>query len=361
MNFWLLALVLLILHGASFGEDAGERGLDKDMSLQWRGIFAVLICMTHYMLYFPYRDMPGHEQMVAVWNWLDQLVVVPFLFFNGYGTALRVKAKGWPYARGLVTRKLPGLYLRYILATLLILTVHFFLNLTYTPGSMLMAFTGWTHFYHDDQWYIVMLMAMYVLMALSWLPLKLLKLKGRKAECLWAALVTLCCLALVFLVRRKGKGYYWYDTMIALPVGVWWGLLRKDIEALLKDSLFYSLFLLGCVFGLSFFYAYRSEGVINQFFMVTFFSLLIPTLSMKARFSSPILAFFGKHSLAVYLLMRIPMLILQRMVLVYTEPAVAFLFVLLAVAAMVQLFDRIADGIQPLIDKLSCKLEVLLK
>ena len=359
MNFFLLILILLMFHGAKFAP-AGihEDYLSREHALNLRGVFTIIIVMTHYMLYFPYTN-PGNEQFTYVWTFLDQLVVVVYLFFNGYGTVLSVEKKGWPYARNLLIHKLPDTWLKYALVTCLVLAVHSFMQLKYTLGSVLMAFTGWHHFYHDDQWYVVMILFMYALFFLAYLPLR--RHSGEKALKICTGVAAVLCCGLIFVISRK-KDYYWYNTMPAMLLGMGWALYHRPVEKLLERSgALYAACLMMCALGLYVFRIHQDESLLNMFMLVILFMVTILLCSMKVSLNNPLLAFFGSHSFTIYLTMRIPMLVLQRYELVYSQPAICLLLILLCSAGLGMAVDRAGDALSqrlhPVIDRLADRVE----
>ncbi len=70
-----------------------------------KGIFVLLIFASHFI---PYVELNGplHEFYFWVRRFLGQLVVVPFLFYSGYGLSLSFNRKGRLYMQEFPIRRI---------------------------------------------------------------------------------------------------------------------------------------------------------------------------------------------------------------------------------------------------------------
>lgn len=97
------ALILLVFIGIKFRKlDNVDSYLDKDHTTSIIGVFAIIIFFKHFFPYVPETAF-GVLDTPALWigRGLGQLVVVPFLFFSGYGIFEQYKKKGVNYVKSL--------------------------------------------------------------------------------------------------------------------------------------------------------------------------------------------------------------------------------------------------------------------
>jgi peptidoglycan/LPS O-acetylase OafA/YrhL len=102
-------------------------------------------------------------------------------------------------------------------------------------------------------------------------------------------------------------GFWWYNSVIAFPLGMWYCRYRESIHALIQKK--YPLWMTGAAAGFAAVYWWicprHNDGtlpvLLMQILCVILFCGVLVLLSQKVHFSNPILRFLGDHSLEIYL------------------------------------------------------------
>lgn len=154
-----------------------------------------------------------------------------------------------------------------------------------------------------------------------------------------------CVLVMIFWICMKlsGKGQYWYNTIFTYPLGIYYSLNKDFIESKCKSNIAYGgtfLVILSCFLTL-----YIISNDITFSMRACLFSFLIVLGSMKIIFGNTILAWCGENLFSIYIMQRIPMIILSRMQL----SSFTFLFLSIVITILLaSIFARVLkllDGV----------------
>lgn len=312
MVVYLLILIFIIVRSASVAEGGqfNKNYLSKDNCNNIKGIFVILIVFSHYVQYVklggiydePYLKLRGH---------LDQMVVAMFLFYSGYGMMKSIQKKGKTYINTIMSRRFPMVWGSFFCAVTIFLIVDILTGRWYPVSRILMAYTGWTSI-GNSNWYIFATLILYILMFVSFKICSFIT-KQEHANFLGCFLFTLLAIGFVYVQMKLGRDNYCYNTIVLFPLGCWYGLFQDKIESfLMKNDFFYT----GCALALIIVYCisyinrweYGIEGYTVWAVAFTFVVLLI---TMKIKISSNILSWFGNHVFSIYVLQRIPMMLLS--------------------------------------------------
>ena len=120
-------------------------------------------------------------------------------------------------------------------------------------------------------------------------------------------IITLLCLVYIALVSRFKSGY-WFDTILAFPLGCFTSLYKEKLTIAGGKFL---LWVTLCVICLMLLLVAKNgcipSSFVNSQLALIGFILLIVYLSMKIKFKSKILSWFGAQVFGVYILQRLPM------------------------------------------------------
>lgn len=300
MNFVLLAVLLVALWGLRPRRDAEH--LCKDQTCAINGFFVLLVFLRHTVDYIPMGPWDGIFAQIN--KELDQLIVVPFLFYSGYGIMRSILAKGKAYVTGIPKNRIFKVWYHFAIAVALYWIVSLLLQKNYAPLRVALSFTGWDSI-GNSNWYIFATLWMY---AFTWLAFTLLPNKHGLAAGLTVALSVG-----YILVLQNHKGIWWYDTALVYPAGLLYGLYGEKLEKHLTGILPRLLALAICagLFALSF---HLQEILLLRQAMAVFFALLVLCITMLVKISNPVLLFLGKYTFEIYILQRIPMLLLRSVI-----------------------------------------------
>ena len=295
----LVLLAVLILFSVRVSKDNSTLALSKEQTQTIKGIFVITIFLSHfcsYVVFDKWFDIPMREYC----NWLGQLMVVPFLFYSGYGIFESVKRRGISYVSSFPKKRILKTLVHFDLAVALFLVYDFF----FAPDNLSLlkivsSLVAWDSV-GNSNWFIFAILCAYVFSFIA-----LVFGNGYLHRVL--IIITLLCFIYIALVSRFKAGY-WFDTILAFPLGGLISLYKEKIVIVGAKKL---QWLALCIFFLlALLVAKKSfipSSFINSQLALVGFMLLIVFLSMKIRFKSKVLSWFGAQVFGVYILQRLPM------------------------------------------------------
>ncbi len=312
MILFVLILGMILMRGA---EIANSHEFSKDyMSIEntnvIKGIFVLLVLLGHAVTYVKMQGVLD-ETYITLKNHLHQMVVSVFFLYSGYGMMKSILKKGYGYIKGIPLKRFLIVILNFDIAVVLYLIVWAFLGKTFDIQTILWSLVGWKSV-GNSNWYMFAIFVLYILMYLSFILLRLCEKKG--AIYVGTAIFTALTMLFVMWEIRIGLPNWYYNTMILMPVGCWYALLQKPIEKfVMKND--YSYALVGVVLFVGYWLSYgkRWSGGIELYTVwALFFVAAVVFITMKVSFQSKVLSWFGEHVFSVYILQRIPMIVLSR-------------------------------------------------
>ena len=135
---------------------------------------------------------------------------------------------------------------------------------------------------------------------------------GGKKRLISLILFTVCSFGYVFIMSAIHQPTRFSNTSLCYMAGMWYSYFKSDIDCFLKKHQFYYYVITLCLIGL-YLYTYPFKGTRLLWFngVSILFSLVIVFLSMKISCQNSVLIYFGKHLFWVYILQRIPMILLS--------------------------------------------------
>lgn len=296
MDMILLAVLVVGLVGLRLRKDGSH--LSPEQTGTVNGFFVLLVFLRHTV---DYMDFGAWDSIfVFVNKRLDQLIVAPFLFYSGYGVCCSIQKKGQRYVNQLPKNRFLKVWLHFALAVLLYHVLAIAMDKDYSPLRIALSYTGWDSI-GNSNWYIFATLFMYLA---TWLSFTVF----RKNRNLAAATLTALAVGYILVMRRL-KGLWWYDTALVYPAGVLYGLYGPHLEKWLRKPL-RPLALVGM--GGCFVACYLlREGLVWRELMAVAFALTIVLGTMIFKVGNPILKFLGKYTFEIYILQRLPMMLLQ--------------------------------------------------
>lgn len=268
---------------------------------------------------------------------LNQTVVVPYLFYSGYGMTISLFRKGESYIRSIVRYRIPRVFLSMAIAVTLFLILKIFKGEEINGHQVLMSYVFWDSL-GNSNWYIFGILGEYSIFVIAFLLCR----EPVSKRNLFAGLILTTVLTCVFVlwIKSQGKGPWWYNTLIMFPVGCWYAFFAKRIDAVQRSHITYlkTAITLSILYCFTFFY--RSQGLMwYSLWIVTFMGSVL-LITMKIEFNSSIFQFFGNHVFSIYILQRIPMIILAWIGWMSDMPYLSFCIALMLTCLMAIVFDR---------------------
>lgn len=339
MTFVLITLLILIFSRAEYAPRNGfnDDYISKNSTTAINGIFVILVFLRHFEQYFSF-EAASDAAFIEVNSFLSQLIVVPFLFFSGYGTMLSIMKKGTPYVKNLFKGRFLRIFLHFDICVLMYLILNLIIGEEFPLKHTLLAFTTWTGI-GNSNWYITAVLALYLITIVSFLLI-------RKQHLLSLILFTVLTIGFVYFNIKLARPDYCYNTIITFPLGMWFAYFKPVIDKLvMKNNITYSLCFAAAslCFSVSFVYHYSHLSAYSIWSCA--FAIMIVLFAMKVKINNPLLKFFGEHVFSIYILQRLPMTVFQYLDL-KAKPIVLFV----ASFAVTLFIALIFDGIMKKLD-----------
>lgn len=270
---------------------------------------------------------------------MGQGVVVMFLFYSGYGVMESIKKKGSDYIHTFPKNRFAKTLLHFDIAVLLFVILDLCLGTLkdYSVLHVLLSFTGWESV-GNSNWYIFAVLILYLI---TYISFKICKDKYPRAAALITFFTVLYIAVLAFF-----KDAWWFDTVLLYPLGIWYSLGKNKIEDFVrkKPVNYYLLFALcAVVFVVS--HLLRRNILFYEISQVSLCAVIVAA-TMKIDIHNKILQFFGTHLFEIYILMRIPMIVLLHFEETNSYLFVAISFVVtLLISVLFKKFFNIVDKV----------------
>lgn len=340
---WFVVILLLIVVKSARLEPAGRFNDDyisRSTANNIKGIFVFLILISHAAVFCPLTgtfDAP----YVAFKVHMQQLVVVMFFFYSGYGITEQIKQKGADYIKRIPLHRFLPVLINTVMAVLLLLILQTILGEKFSLDHILLSLIGY-YSLGSSYWYMFAILVCYLLIFIGYIP----HIIAPKKATLYIsqAITTVLIILFVYWQMRMDRPWWTFDTIIIIAVGGWYSIFKDQIEKVFMHSnVTYLLFL---VIGVAL-YTFSSDRNNNSIYDYSLwagaFCLIVLLLTMKIRFSSTFLEFLGQHIFPIYMLQRIPMIIMDH---IGFSTAHEYLFVVisfLATLLMITPFEKLSD------------------
>ena len=295
------------------------------------GLFTLLVFWSHVCTYIS-LDTGLDKPYSTFKSYLLQMVVVPFLFYSGFGIMESIKKKGTDYVKAIPKNRFLKVLLHLDIAVVLFLIVNLLFGKTFPIKRILLALIGYSAV-GNSNWYIFAVLGLYIVVFIAFML-------ARKNHILGVILATVLSVGFVYAQILLKRDTWCYDTIILFPVGMIFSLVKDPLEKLITkhDCIYFT------AFGLAFlaytlFYLKRDDGIEFYSMWGILFMALIVLATMKVKIGNGILDFFGSHVFSVYILQRIPMIILSKLGLAQSHKYIFVVLCFVCTVVMAVLFD----------------------
>ena len=269
-------------------------------SLYIKGIFVILVLLSHFSGYIVLSDSLADYSFNIIRGYLGQFIVTMFFFYSGYGIFESVKRKGKLYIQSFPKKRLFFVWLSFAVCVNFFLIGGWLLGNTFSSKQIVLSYIAWDNL-GNSNWFMFVTFGIYVIFFCVYIFAKdTQSLKGLLSFTILIGLFSV----VLFLVKEK---YWWWDTAICFPLGMWFSRYKMQIEEYIKQKKFMGIVLfVAVVIGfLLLFYVTIKYTHIFYPISACLFCLIIVMLTMKIKIRNPILAFFGKHVFSIYMLQRL--------------------------------------------------------
>lgn len=302
MLYLLLIFIIILFFNCKFNKNGFKDYLEIEQTNAIKGIFAIIIAFSHFNSYIVLSDNIGDKIYLKIFYLIGQLMVTLFLFYSGYGV-YKSAFKKKDYINTFPKKRFLKTLIKFDLAVLLFFVVNLFLNNNYTIKDTLLAFTGWTSI-GNSNWFMFAILYLY---AITYISAKLTKNRINNNTILLILFFT----TIYFILMKQLKDSWWYDTIFCYFFGMIYAKYEEKINKIIFNTKkYYFILLIVTILFLILFY-FRRFIIIYEIASCVF-CLLIVLITNRLKFVNPILSFLGKYSFEIYILQRIPYMILKN-------------------------------------------------
>lgn len=334
MLIFIILLLLIIFKDIKVCGNKNEFHTDYCSQKQTstiNGICTILIFLSHSRQYIT-LDGNLDAPYLALNDYMLQLVVVPFLFYSGFGIMESINKKGMPYVKSIPTNRFFKTWYHFAIALIPYVILGIIFNKGYTLKRIVLSFTGWSSI-GNSNWYMFVTFALYLIVFLAFII-------ARKYKALGVALVLIFTLGFALFEYKMGLGSRYYNTILCFPLGMIFSLIKPYIDKIvMKNDIMWCLSFTA-LFAAYYYFASNKKDTIIHYILWCFLAMsLILLFTMKVKIGNSILDWFSNHIFSVFFLQRIPMIILEE--LGYTKHRYAFIVVsFIATVLLATVFDE---------------------
>lgn len=335
MDLFLIFMIIISLIGIEvYYKKFNKNYLSMTSTNCVKGIFILFVFFSHAMQYITV-DHWYDSTILYLRNNLNQLIVVLFLFYSGYGIYESFKRKKVKYINQFPKNRILKTLFHFDVAILCFVILNLFLNNEMSVKQVLLSLIGWDSV-GNSNWYIFDILILYLITYVS-----LKSFSGKKALlCVWIQTIIFALLLSLY------KNDWWYNTLFCFPLGMTYSYFKTQIESNVQKNNFSYFVCLITTFLATFVFTYLSK---NNFWYYELwaivFTLLIVLCTMKIKLKSPILNWLGQQLFLIYILQRIPMIIGQYYGYNVTHPyryfAICFIITILLTYIFNIIFNKI--------------------
>lgn len=306
MNFFLLFMTILVLIGIKiYPIKFNDNYLSKENTACIKGIFILIVFISHASTYFTY-DLKHSSLTLSFLYHISQLMVTMFLFYSGYGVLESIKKKKEKYVEAIPKNRILKTLFHFDIAVLTFIIINQIIGNNYSIFRNIVALTGWLDV-GNSNWYIFAILVLYFTTYISFTLYK----KDTKKGVLLNLLLTI--LVMITFYSLKGpENCHWYNTLLCYPFGMIYSLYKDKINKIIfNNKNYYLLLITFAIFFISI-KKVQYENIIFYSIIAILFVSLIVMITMKANINNRYLKWLGDNLFYIYILQRIPMIILTK-------------------------------------------------
>lgn len=301
MVIYFIALFLLSFVGISKAQK-GEwfDPLDKRQTSAINGISVLLVFICHILHALQYHSYAwtgfGDRSFLLLRGYVQQLLVVSFLFYSGYGVMTQMLRKGDGYIRSFPMRRVLSLYLNFVFAVCIYALIHLAFNNGISVSRIVASFTCWQEI-GTPSWYVFCILWCYLS---HWICAEFRRMMGLNADYIALGVLAMSFVYIAILCATRPTMNWWYNTILAYPAGVVLAL-KHDVAigfARKNWSLWFSLSVV--VFFLLYRLPYEYFGLKHNVMGCVMMSGVI-LLTMRFRIGNRFLDWCGRHVFPMYM------------------------------------------------------------
>ncbi len=306
MILFLVVLLLILLWGVRVGS-FNESYLGKEQTTSIKGFFILLVFLSHANSYIYVASTSfGDSFYSSVINWFGQLMVVMFLFYSGYGVLKSYMVKEG-YEKSFFKNRILKTLVNFDICLIPFALLALLFGQKYSAYEYILSLVGWESI-GNSNWYICIVLILYVLSLVG----MFVSARFKKGSPIIVFLITgFLSVLLVAVLRFSGRDSWWYNTVLCYPFGMFFSCFENRISKLLKSNPGFIVSLIVSIF--LFLFLFSIDSMIAFMISALCFALIIVILSSRVTVGNKVLLWLGDHLFEIYILQRMPMIILSEL------------------------------------------------
>ena len=302
--------------------------LSKDVTTSAKGVFILMVFFSHFNSYVQYNTFFDKLYLIP-FSLIGQAMVTLFLFYSGYGVMEQIK-KRENYVESMPVNRILSTLFNFAVAVIIYAVLSLILKEKFTIKTFLLSLIGWESL-GNSNWYIFAVLCMYLS---TYVSFKVFSKDYTKAAVLNLVITIIYIIVMCYIAH---KPIHWYDTVLVYSLGIFWSLCHASIEKCIKNNIV-------CV-GLFFimiasYYLIRIPYIKNIVFTLGFL-----LFTSRIEIGNRILNWCGKYLFEIYILQRIPMIILSEIGYMNTHTYVSFVICILFTVVSAVVFKKCTNAL----------------
>ena len=293
---FVLLLALCVLPGIQIAPRGQfhETAFSREQTRSLKGVFALAVLLHHLCAY-----LSVEFRSLIAFQYVGFISIGAFFFISGYGLICRADENPH-YLRGFFRGRVLTVLLPYYVINVFYCLINCVGQNLHTALRYILRSLLGLHL-----WYVPVILLLYGMfyLAIRFLP------KQYALPAVTAA--TVLYIAGMYCLYRFGGfgayGFWWYNSAIAFPLGMWYGRYKNSLHRLVQRK--YPLWAFGAFAGFAAVYWWicprHNDGtlpvLLMQILCVILFCQALAILSQKIHIDNPCLRFLGNHSFEIYL------------------------------------------------------------
>lgn len=328
----LLLLMVISLIGVKVSINYQDDYLSIENTKGIKGIFVGFVLLSHLAQYVILGDSVMDKSFDLIIGLLGQNIVIVFLLYSGYGIGEAIKKKGISYIDRLPKHRILKNWVHFLGGIFLF----FLLNVIFVHDE----YTGFQYFMSlfalqsigNSTWFIFAIIICWIF---TWIAFKMCRQEYKKSIFLLVVLLVIY----IAVISHAKEGHAWYDTVLCYPLGMILSFNIEKVNAFFKSNI-KNIVLVIMTSSWVILRLFVGKNIFTYELQSMIFAVFVLAISTRIRFGNKILNWLGNHTFSVYILQRLPMILLSQIGLNETHRA---FFVVVSVAItciLAECFDR---------------------
>lgn len=301
MIIYLVLIIVISLHGIRINKK-DESFLSIDQTTSVNGIFVFIVFLSHVQQYIIFESNYMDKLFDFAMGILGQNIVISFLLFSGYGIGECIKIRERGYVRSIPYKRILYTWIHFVIALMLFWGVNaIWTKQTYSAGEYILSLAALKSI-GNSTWYVFAILICWLATYVSY--------RFFKNSSVAIVAVTILLIVYIIIISDVKSQHCWYDTVLCYPLGLVVSKYKESICQLLQNKYgWIAMFTASCSWVL--FRVFIEKNIILYEIQSLIFAVCLLTVIYKITLNNRFLYFLGKHTFSIYILQRIPMIILS--------------------------------------------------